>query len=261
MTRLALIAGEGALPATLATALPPGWIARHLEGHAPDRLVSEPFRIERLGTLLAELRAEGVGEVCFAGRIVRPPLDPSAVDAATIPLVPRILAALRDGDDAALRAVVATFEEAGMRVRGAHELLPSLLDLPVAGTPDARDRADIARAAAIHAALAPLDTGQACAVAGGQMLAAEGIGGTDWMLASLATLPSRPPGGVLFKAAKPGQDRRIDMATVGPGTVDAAAAAGLSGIAVVAGDVLVLDAEAMRARLAATGLFLAAHTA
>lgn len=257
MSRLALIAGEGALPATLAAALPSGWIARHLDGYRPEGIPSEPFRVERLGTLLRELAGEGVSDVCFAGAIARPKLDPSALDAATLPLVPRILAALREGDDAALRAVVTIFEEAGMRVRGAQELVPALLDLPLAGTPTARDREDIARAAAIHAALAPLDVGQACVVADGQMLAVEGLGGTDWMLESLTRPFPRPEGGVLYKAAKAGQDRRVDMATIGPGTVGRAAAAGLSGIAVVAGDVLVVDAEGMRAALERTGLFLA----
>ena len=62
---------------------------------------------------------------------------------------------------------------------------------------------------------------------------------------------------MLYKAAKAGQDRRVDMATIGPGTVARAAAAGLAGIAVVRGDVLALDPGGMRERLAATGLFLA----
>ena len=257
MSRIALIAGRGELPASLAASLPSGWIARHLEGHPPDGIASRPFRVERLGSLLLELRAAGVEEVCFAGAIARPRLDPAALDAATMPLVPRILAALGQGDDAALRAVVATFEEAGLRVRGAQELAPALLDLPLTGAPGPQERADIARAAAIHAALAPLDVGQACVVAGGQMLAVEGLAGTDWMLESLARPFPRPDGGVLYKAAKAGQDRRIDMATIGPSTVERAAAAGLRGIAVVGGDVLVVDAGGTRAALERTGLFLA----
>lgn len=256
VTRVALIAGQGGLPAALADGLPAGWIARHLDGYPPEGIASEPFRIERLGSLLGELRAAGVTEVCFAGGIARPQLDPSLLDAATMPLVPRILAAVREGDDAALRAVVATFEEAGLRVRGAHELLPTLLDLPLAGTPTERDFEDIARAKSIHDALAPLDVGQACVVAGGQALAIEGLAGTDWMLESLLRPFPRPRGGVLFKAAKAGQDRRVDMATIGPGTVERAAAAGLAGIAVMRGDVLVVDGEGTMAALRDTGLFL-----
>ncbi|WP_281825462.1 LpxI family protein [Jannaschia rubra] len=256
MTRLALIAGQDRLPATLAHALGGrDWTCHHPEGFAPEGIASSPFRVERLGSFIAGLKADGVEEVCFAGRIGRPTLDPSLVDAATMPLLPRMMQALQAGDDAALRTVITFFEEAGLCVVAAHDLMPALLDVPVEGTPNDRACADIARAAAVHRALSPLDVGQGCVVAGGLVLAVEAMPGTDWMLESLTRFDG-PSGGVLFKGAKAGQDRRIDMATIGPHTVTAAAVAGLSGIAVIAGDVLVLDAEAMRERLAATGLFL-----
>ena len=255
---LALIAGAGRLPATLAAALAGrDWQAWHLEGFAPEGLASEPFRVETLGSLLATLRADGVSEVCFAGRIARPKLDPAALDAATLPLVPRMMQAIGQGDDAALRTVIALFEEAGLEVVAPQDLAPDLLQVPEIGTPSDRDRADMARARDVLAALAALDVGQGCVVAGGHVLAVEAMPGTDWMLRSVARIETRPGGGVLFKAAKAGQDRRIDMATIGPDTVTRAAEAGLAGIAVAAGDVLVLDADTLRARLAATGLFLA----
>jgi len=46
---------------------------------------------------------------------------------------------------------------------------------------------------------------------------------------------------VLVKGPKPGQDRRIDMPAIGPATVRGAAAAGLAGIVIEAGGVMVLD--------------------
>ncbi len=257
MTRVALIAGRGGLPAALATALP-GVRVRHLEGFAPEGVASEPFRVEHLGSLIASLTAEGIGRICFAGAIARPRLDPAAIDAATLPLVPRMMQALQVGDDEALRAVVGFFEEAGLEVVGAQDLVPALLDVLEVGVPGDRDRADIARARGVHAALAPLDVGQGCVVAGGQVLAVEAMPGTAWMLASLTHFAGKPAGGVLFKAAKAGQDRRMDMATIGPDTVDQASAAGLAGIAVERGAVLVLDGGQLAARAAAAGLFIAA---
>ena len=298
MSRVALIAGQGALPNVLADALGRAgrdWFACHLDGFPPEGVgQSRAFRIERLGSLIAALREEGVTEACFAGAIARPPLDPGAVDAATMPLVPRMLQALRAGDDGALRVVIALFEEAGMRVVGADDLAPDLTALPVTGTPSARDRADIARAAEVHAALGAADVGQGCVVAGGRVLAVEAAPGTDWMLAGLVRRPAapvpaqdglfggdllggaaewmsggaaavepslpafdRPEGGVFFKAAKAGQDRRIDLPTIGPRTVRLVAAAGLSGLALERGGVLVLEREAVAALLDAHGLFLA----
>ena len=125
---LALIAGQGRLPAVLARSLDQAPLVASLEGFAPEGLpIDLTFRIEHLGSFLAELKAKGVTEVCFAGAVRRPPLDPSSIDAATMPLVPRIMQALQLGDDAALRVVLEVFEEMGISIRAAHEVLPELL--------------------------------------------------------------------------------------------------------------------------------------
>lgn len=262
---LALIAGQGRLPAAIREARPDALVAE-LEGF-PSGLepVSWRFRIERLGSFLAELKSAGVTDVCFAGAIRRPPLDPSMVDAATIPIVPRMMVALQSGDDAALRTVLDFFEEAGIAVRPAQELAPDLLAQEgILGKvePSDQDRRDAARAAAIVEALGAADVGQGCVVAGGQALALEAFGGTDWMLASLADdrRPLGPTGGVLYKAPKPGQDRRVDLPAIGPQTVAGAVSAGLSGIVVEAGGVLLLDREDTVAAADEAGLFLWART-
>jgi hypothetical protein len=299
---LALFAGRGGLPEVLLAALEAEghsvmvlspWSTREELGGRPAR----PARLETLGSLLAELRDRGIAEVCFAGGVARPALDPGAIDAATLPLVPRLREALGRGDDGALRVLVEIFEEAGLAVRAAQELVPDLL--PPAGVltraaPEAADRADAARGAEAVAALGAADLGQACVVAGRVVLALEAAPGTDWMLRSLTEPappetvrseslglfdpfdlagsaadwltgpgaprrrrdPALPPGGLLFKAPKPGQDRRADLPAIGPSTVRGAAEAGLRGIVIEAGGVLVLDrAETVRAADAA-GLFL-----
>jgi DUF1009 family protein len=61
---------------------------------------------------------------------------------------------------------------------------------------------------------------------------------------------------VLVKAAKPGQDRRFDLPSIGPDTVDAAARAGLAGIAVVAGQTVIAEPERVAARADSAGLFV-----
>lgn len=77
------------------------------------------------------------------------------------------------------------------------------------------------------------------------------------MLAGLRDRPAwLPPGGLLFKAPKPGQDRRIDLPTIGADTVRNAAAAGLEGIVIEAGGVLMLDAEATIDEADENGLFI-----
>ena len=94
-------------------------------------------------------------------------------------------------------------------------------------------------------------------VAGGHILAIETYGGTDWMLHSLQHKAADwPKGGVMVKAPKQGQDRRIDLPTIGPATVQAVAQAGLSGIAVEERGVMVLDLAHCIDIANASGLFL-----
>lgn len=255
---LALIAGQGGLPGAVVDAVAERPLIAALAGFEPESArADETFRIEHLGSFLSGLTARGVTDVCFAGAVRRPPIDQSQIDAETLPLVPRLAAAMGQGDDAVLRAVVSIFEDAGLRVRGVHEIAPTLL--PKAGVlcgtlPDTAV-GDIARARDIHAALGALDVGQALVVHNGQALAMEGLFGTDWMLQSLAARPDGR-GGVLYKAPKPGQDHRVDLPTIGPGTVSGAAAAGLDGIVIAAGGVLVLDLEDTLAAAKKSDLFL-----
>ena len=217
-----------------------------LDGFEPDGLAADIlFRLETLGGLLMELGKRGVTEVCFCGGIERPEIDPSKLDKDTAPLVPLLAEAISKGDDGALRAVMGIFEKTGFRVRAAHELVPDLVAPPGVLTelwPDAQMRADAVRGAAILAALAPHDVGQSCVVGQGQLLGIETLGGTDFMLGSLPDAPQRKAG-ILVKGPKLGQDTRADMPTVGPQTARAVASAGLRGLVIDAGDVILLEPE------------------
>jgi len=256
---LALLAGRGALPDAIAAAQDGDVVICALESDPPNRLeVDLWFRVETLGSLLDQLKARGVDRICTAGAIGRPQIDPAAIDAATLPLVPVLTAALQAGDDGALRALIGIFETAGFRMLAAHEAAPGLLlsaGVPTAVQPDDRHRSDAARGAAIVAAMAAVDIGQACAVLNGQALAVEAMFGTDWMLTGLAERPDGQ-GGILFKAPKPGQDRRADLPTIGPETIRAAAGAGLEGVVIEAGGVIVLDQPGVIGACDRMGLFL-----
>ncbi|WP_424986263.1 LpxI family protein [Microbulbifer sp. S227A] len=258
---LAIIAGAGGLPHALVQQLETPPIICALAGFMPDRVkVDEIFRLETLGTLLAGLRAGGVDEICLAGSIRRPVIDPAAIDAATMPLIPVLQQALMQGDDGALRAVMSVFEQAGFALRPAHEIAPGLL--PPAGCltqcqPDDTARDDARRAEEIVDAMSAVDVGQCCVVQAGQALAIETVYGTDWMLQRLAARPPRAAqGGVLFKAPKRDQDRRADMPTIGVDTIAAAAAAGVQGAVIQAGGVMVLDQDAVTRACDDAGLFL-----
>jgi UDP-2,3-diacylglucosamine hydrolase len=263
MTRTAIIAGLGMLPKALVQAMPAKSVVAALEGFLPDGLdVDVVFRVERLAPFLRSLEDQGIARVVFAGAVRRPRLDPAMFDPETAALVPRLMAAMQGGDDATLRAVMGIFEEAGFTVAGVGDVAPGLVPGAgvIAGQVSAADERDAERAALIVAALGAVDVGQGAVVQHGLCIAVEALPGTDAMLASVAALPDglRPggPGGVFFKAPKPGQDRRIDLPTLGPETVRAAARAGLGGIAWEAGGVICLDLPAMITAAQEAGLFL-----
>ena len=98
MTRLALVAGRGALAAALVAELPERPYICALEGFAPHGLAPDlSFRIERLVPFLRHLTEQGITRVAFAGAVSRPRLDPALFDAATAQLVPHLMAAFAAG--------------------------------------------------------------------------------------------------------------------------------------------------------------------
>ncbi|MEX0340044.1 MAG: LpxI family protein [Arenibacterium sp.] len=255
----ALIAGQGALPTLLAEALDPKPVVCSLHGFEPDVLRPDHvFRLETLGTLLTVLKENGVRDVTFAGRIRRPEIDPQLIDAATKPLVPVLQRALTVGDDGALRAVLGIFEDTGFVIRGAHEICPDLTlptGVPSDAQPSERNEQNAIAGERALMLMSEADVGQACIVHKQQVVTFEGAYGTDWMLESMTRRPDGS-GGVLVKAPKQGQDLRVDMPTIGPDTVTRAHAAGLDGIVIKAGQVLVLEREDVLKRCNELNLFL-----
>ena len=106
------------------------------------------------------------------------------------------------------------------------------------------------------------DIGQAAVVCEGVVLAVEAAEGTDAMLRRVAELPETLRGmmsarrGVLVKAPKPNQERRVDLPVIGTATLDLAIAAGLKGIAVQSGGTLILQRAALTAAANKSGIFI-----
>lgn len=260
---LALIAGNGALPAAIVAALDVRPLVCVFDGCAPDGLQPDlTFRLETLGSLLQALSEQSVTEVCFAGALARPQLDPSKLDALTAPLVPMMLAALQKGDDGALRVILDLFETRGFALRAAHDLAPDLLirdGILTVAQPDAQMRADADVGAAHIALMGPRDIGQACVVAGGEVRGMEDSTGTDALMSREAAALAGTRA-ILFKGPKPDQSRLVDLPTIGPDTVRNAINAGLVGIVVDAGEVLMLEPQKCCAIADAAGLVIWART-
>lgn len=260
---LAIICGGGSLPFALADAASRRGrriVLFALRGWAdPERVAAYPHHwswMGQFGRFLRIAAEEGCRDVVFIGSVGRPSFWQMRPDIRVLWLMPRLLRLFRGGDDHLQSGVGRIFEEHGFRLLGPKDVAPELL-MPYGAignrVPEERDRADIARGLALLRATSPFDIGQAVIVADNQVLAVEGPEGTDQALARVGELRRNgrirtPTGvGVLVKAAKLGQDHRIDLPSIGPHTVDGAASAGLAGIAVVAESTIVAEPERIAA--------------
>ncbi len=263
---LGIIAGGGPFPgrvATAAIAAGRSVFIVALRGFA-DPAVVTPFthrwaRMGGAGEILAMLRAQGCRDLVLVGPVKRPSLLDLRPDPEGARLLARVGRAAFTGDDGLLAAVVRVLGEEGFHVMGAHEILTEAVGprgLMSRAAPDAGAMADIGRGVTVAQALGTVDVGQGCVVQQGIVLALEAIEGTDAMLARAGGLARPGPGGVLVKLVKPGQDRRADLPTIGPGTLRAAAAAKLRGVAFEAGGTLLIDRAGCVSAADAAGLFL-----
>ncbi len=223
--------------------------------------------IAQFGRFVRIARKEGVRDVIFIGSLVRPGFRQLvSFDLTTIRVLPRAIRSFYGGDDHLLSGVARIFEDHGFRLLGAHQVAPEILVSEGALGRiqlSERDRTDAEWGLACLKAIGPFDVGQAVVVANRNVIAIEAAEGTDQMLARVADMRRTrrfraPMGtGVLIKAPKPGQDRRFDLPSIGPRTVDGVIAAGLSGLAVIAGGTIVAEPQSVVEKADRAGIFVA----
>ena len=263
--KLGIIAGGGAVPGQLIQAARSqgrDCFVLAIKNSADPALLEGVehvwLRLGQAGRAFDLLHEKNVAEVVMAGPVRCPALVELRPEWRTARFFARIgLKAL--GDDGLLSAVIGEFESEGFKVVGAHEVLGDLLALlGVWGSvqPDAQADIDIRRGIAVAQGLGALDVGQSVVVQQGIVIGVEAVEGTDALLARAGDLRRAGLGGVLVKLCKPGQDKRVDLPTVGPDTVRKAQAAGLRGIAVEAEAAIVVDLDGMIREADRAGMFI-----
>ncbi len=257
--RIGLIAGWGRYPILIADKLSHlGWrvYCLGIAGHADRSLadVCEDFRtvgLTRMGSQIRYFRRHGVREVTLAGKVHKVLLFnrdflwknvPDLVCVRTF--FPHFITGSKTrGDDSLLTAVVNGYEKRGLIVKPATELVPELLVKygQITGKrPNKSQRQDIRYAWQLAKAMGGLDVGQCVAVKGRAVLAVEAVEGTDQCIRRAGMLC--PAGGfVVVKVAKPQQDMRFDVPTIGMATVQTLAAAGGSILAIEAKKTIIVD--------------------
>jgi UDP-2,3-diacylglucosamine hydrolase len=267
-----VIAGGGAMPFAVAESLKARGLDPILfalkgvcDPEAAQRFRHHWITVGQYGRAKKLFREENCNNLVFIGTLVRPSLSEIRLDWATLRVMGRVWSAFRGGDDHLLSSVGRIFEQDGFRLLGLKEVAPDLLMPEGCVTqkmPDQNSMSDVARGCEVLRALGPFDIGQAVVVIDNHVVGVEGIEGTDELLKRIADLRAggriRAPAGrgVLVKAPKSGQDLRFDLPTVGSRTVEGAAAAGLAGVAVIAGHTVVADPQVMIETANTAGLFV-----
>ena len=270
-SRIGIVAGGGSIPL---------FIANHLkeQGNEPFIIMlkgeAKPefrafehieLQVAEIGKLVKSLHKNSVKHIVFIGSVKkRPSLRQARLDWITLRMIRRLLPRLDEGDDALLSEVVRALEAENISVLGAHEVAPSLLtpDGVIAGNPSSILKSDTLQLG-VNAArcLGDLDAGQGVVVIGRRVVALEGAEGTDAMLARIADLKSsgklaNKKGGILIKMAKPKQELRTDLPTIGIESVRNAFKAQLDGIVVESGRSMIVNIEQTALEAQKLGLFI-----
>ena len=263
--KLGILAGGGELPQLLIRRCREGGRPVHviaLSGHAEPAVVETSthdwVRLGALAEAFDRLRAAGVGEVVFAGKVRRPSLSELMPDWRTARSLVNIGGRLLS-DNRLVAAIIKEFEAEGFRVIGPADVAPDLLARPGPygrHGPTAEESRSITAGFAAARENGRRDLGQAAVVQGEILLELEGPAGTDALIDRAASRQRGGAGAILVKARKPQQEMRADPPVIGPVTVRHAAAARFRGIAIEAGGVLVLDPELLAAEADRAGMFL-----
>lgn len=265
---VAILAGGGRVPVLVAEAARAAGYAPVIfaiggEGD-PAAFAPMPVHVLRwgeLGRLLSLAGGAGCREAVFVGAVSRPDMKNIRPDLGGLKFVPRIVKLLSQGDNSLLDGLAQIFEEQGISLVSPLDIAPELA-LPVgclAGAVPREAERDIEKAAEAARLVGSLDIAQAAVSINGHVVAIEDVAGTDALLERVAHHRRNgllKAGGVLVKCLKPLQDGRHDLPTIGAGTAERAALAGLLGVAAEAGRTMLAGRDETIAAFRKAGLFL-----
>ena len=261
---LGLICGSGVLPARMAgEARRQGWrVVAFTFGEVPgvsahaDRTI--PSRLDEVAVVLATLAQERLGAVLFSGKFSAQDYLRGDTPDAALAAIEREAGAVVDTK--ILQAVIAMLGRMGLELLDQRPFLGDWLGGGgswTARAPTDGEWADVQRGLGVARLMADAGVGQTVVVKRGAVVAVEAVEGTTEAIRRGITAGGA--GAVVVKATARDHDYRFDMPTIGPETIEIAAAGAASVVALEAGRVLILDRErcvqiADRAGMAVVGV-------
>lgn len=256
ITRIGLVAGEGKLPVQVAKNARNQGIEvipfmvnrynvrelRNICSHQGHRIT--PGLVRKNFELFQQ---EGISHIVFAGKVDKWILlkDPRVDDIA----VEAMKRFSRLNDDAVMLWIIEQLELRGIHILPQSAFLQELFlgeRLLTNRRPDEQDMRDVRYGFEMAKEMGRLDVGQSIVVRSGMIIAVEAIEGTDECLKRAGKLSGKK-GGVVVKVAKPGQDQRFDIPTVGLRTLKTMRKAGLHMLVTEANQTLYLEPDEMAA--------------
>jgi UDP-2,3-diacylglucosamine hydrolase len=253
---IGLLAGSGRFPIHFAEAARRQGLAVACVGiqyEASDELKDlcttfDTVGVAKMGRMIRTFRRRGVKQIVMAGKVTKNVIyTPWRVvqlcpDLRTIQWWYR-RSRVDNRDDSLLLSVIAEFERDGMTFASALDYCPELLvkdGILTRRVPTASERQDIEFGWTMAKEMGRLDVGQSVAIKEKATLAIEAIEGTDRCIERAGQL-CRAGGWTLVKVAKPQQDMRFDVPTVGTTTIENLRKAGAKVLAIEADKTIVID--------------------
>ncbi|MDR0662102.1 MAG: UDP-2,3-diacylglucosamine diphosphatase LpxI [Holosporales bacterium] len=260
--RLGLLCGHGALPILLAQAHPQLAALVFFEEKPAVPFPDIPqlcTTLGKIGAILQFLRTHDVDTLLLAGNLRRPSFAELRFDAIGLKWSTRLGKQFFQGDDALLHGVITLLEEEGFTILGLSDVMSSLLTpagVLTTSHPTPAEEEDIETGWRVLHALGVMDIGQAVVVQQGLVLGVEAIEGTQALIHRCAPLQRTGSAAILVKGAKPQQDMRIDVPTVGEETMEALRTSGFRGVALEAGRTCLLQKKSVIQQANISSLFV-----
>ncbi len=260
--KVGLIAGWGSFPIEVAEhcrALGYEVYIAAIKGHADPRLQQfaadmKWFGVAKLGGQIQFFQRHGVEQITLAGKLFKDKIlfhgfgwIEHLPDLTCLRTLYRsfITRSNDTRDDTILGAVAGAFTKRNIQVLPATDLAPQLMvndGCLTRRTPNRREQLDIQFGWQIARQMGGLDVGQSITVRDQTVLGVEAVEGTDALIARTGQLCPRG-GFTLIKVAKPNQDMRFDVPTIGLRTIENLVKAGGKTIAIEAHRTILVDRE------------------
>jgi UDP-2,3-diacylglucosamine hydrolase len=269
---IGLLAGSGRFPILFAQAMrqqgrPVACVGIRYEASPELTGLCDTFDmvgVTKLGGMIRAFKRRSVREVVMAGKVTK---NVMYTPFRAIRLMPdyrmaRMWYGLRRDkkDDSILLGVISEFKRDGIIFTSALDYCPELLvkhGVLTRRRPSATELQDIAFGWQMAKEMGRLDVGQSVAVKELATIAVEAIEGTDRCI-ERAGQYCRAGGWTLVKVAKPQQDMRFDVPTIGTTTIENLYKSGAKVLAIEAGRTIVVDQEEVVAMADRLGLAIVA---